>query len=136
MQYIFELNMKVRDYEVDSEGIVNNAIYLHYMEHTRHEFCEWAGLSFRQMHASGIDPVIARSEVRYLKPLSLGEHFISKIAISRRGPLFVFFQDIFTPDGEPIAKGIIEVACIENGRLTRGDVLAKAFERYFTDHDA
>ncbi|MGM9862438.1 MAG: acyl-CoA thioesterase [Muribaculaceae bacterium] len=136
MQYIFDLNMKVRDYEVDSEGIVNNAIYLHYMEHTRHEFCEWAGLSFRQMHASGIDPVISRSEVRYIRPLSLGEHFVSKIAITRRGPLFVFVQDIFTPEGEPIAKGIIEVACIEHGRLTRGDVLAKAFERYFTDHDA
>ena len=41
--YIFELPMKVRDYEVDSEGIVNNAVYLHYLEHTRHEFCEWAG---------------------------------------------------------------------------------------------
>ena len=32
--YIFELPMKVRDYEVDSEGIVNNAVYLHYLEQT------------------------------------------------------------------------------------------------------
>ncbi len=46
---IFSLEMKVRDYEVDSEGIVNNAVYLHYLEHTRHEFCQQAGLSFRQM---------------------------------------------------------------------------------------
>ena len=37
-KYMFELPMKVRDYEVDVEGIVNNANYLHYMEHTRHEF--------------------------------------------------------------------------------------------------
>ena len=37
--------IKVRDYEVDAEGIVNNANYLHYLEHTRHEFCEEAGLS-------------------------------------------------------------------------------------------
>ncbi len=29
--YIFKLPMKVRDYEVDVEGIVNNANYLHYM---------------------------------------------------------------------------------------------------------
>lgn len=34
----FELEMQVRDYECDMEGIVNNAIYQHYLEHTRHEF--------------------------------------------------------------------------------------------------
>ena len=63
--YIFKLPMKVRDYEVDVEGIVNNANYLHYMEHTRHEFCESAGLSFRDMHCRGIDPVLSRVEIRY-----------------------------------------------------------------------
>ena len=30
-QYVFELPIKVRYYEVDSEGIVNNAVYLHYL---------------------------------------------------------------------------------------------------------
>ena len=55
---IFSLEMKVRDYEVDSEGIVNNAVYLHYLEHTRHEFCQQAGLSFRQMRERGMAPVV------------------------------------------------------------------------------
>ena len=35
MKYIFETRMEVRDYECDIEGIVNNANYLHYAEHTR-----------------------------------------------------------------------------------------------------
>lgn len=34
----YELTIKVRDYEVDSQGIVNNANYLHYLEITRHDF--------------------------------------------------------------------------------------------------
>ena len=37
--YIFTYRIEVRDYEIDAEGIVNNANYLHYLEHTRHEFC-------------------------------------------------------------------------------------------------
>ena len=38
--------MMVRDYECDIEGIVNNANYLHYAEHTRHLFLQKCGLSF------------------------------------------------------------------------------------------
>ena len=34
-KYIYELKMKVRDYECDLQGIVNNANYQHYLEHTR-----------------------------------------------------------------------------------------------------
>ena len=29
--YVFSLEMQVRDYELDAEGIVNNANYLHYL---------------------------------------------------------------------------------------------------------
>lgn len=128
--YVFTLPMKVRDYEVDAEGIVNNANYLHYMEHTRHEFCEQAGMSFRDMHSRGIDPVLSRVEVRYRHPLGLGDSMLSCLNISRRGPLFVFEQDIYTPDGKSVVEGIIEVACLENGRLSRGDELAMAFAAY------
>ena len=40
MNYIFETTMEVRDYECDIQGIVNNANYLHYIEHTRHLFLQ------------------------------------------------------------------------------------------------
>lgn len=122
--------IKVRDYEVDSEGIVNNANYLHYLEHTRHEFCEAAGLSFRQMHAEGLDPVVSRIEVRYIRPLGLGDSMISKIALARRGPVFVFTQDIFTPDGQPVVRATVDIVSFENGRISRGERIAKAFEKY------
>ncbi len=128
--YIFEMPMKVRDYEVDSEGIVNNAIYLHYLEHTRHEFCHHAGLSFRDMHNSGIDPVLRKVEIEYIAPLGLGDEMVSKLRLAREGARFIFYQDIFTPDGRPVVKAVVSCVCIENGRLTRGDVLAEAFKNY------
>lgn len=130
--YIFELPMKVRDYEVDVEGIVNNANYLHYLEHTRHEFCESAGLSFREMHRNGIDPVLSRVEIDYKTPLTLGENFVSKLNIRRRGPLFVFEQDIYKTDGTPVVLAKVSVATIENGRLTRGEALAEAFKGHLS----
>ena len=129
-KYIFELPMKVRDYEVDSEGIVNNAIYLHYLEHTRHEFCESAGFTFREMHSRGIDPVLSKVEIEYKTPLRLGESMISRLALSRKGPLFVFIQDINTPEGEIVVKAKVWVATLIDGKLSRGEVLFERFKDY------
>ena len=129
-KYIFELEIAVRDYEVDVEGIVNNANYLHYLEHTRHEFCRMAGMSFRDMHARGIDPVLSKITVEYKSPLRSGDVMVSKLDIARRGPLFVFHQDIYKKDGTPVVFSKVSVATLENGRLSRGDVLADAFGKY------
>lgn len=123
--------MRVRDYEVDSQGIVNNAIYLHYLEHTRHEFCRKAGTSFRRMQAAGIDPVLRSVNITYLRPLGLGEEMVSKLALRREGARFVFIQDIYSlPDLQPVVKAEAVVVCLEGGRLTRGDVLAESFAEY------
>lgn len=131
--YIFELPIKVRDYEVDAEGIVNNANYLHYLEHTRHEFCEQAGLSFRAMRERGLTPVVSRVEIKYLHSLGLGDSMVSRLALHRRGPVFVFRQDIYTPDGTPVIKATVDIACYLNGRLSRGDALAEVFADYISE---
>ena len=49
-QYVFETEMEVRDYECDIQGIVNNANYLHYTEHTRHLYLQSLGVSFAKLH--------------------------------------------------------------------------------------
>lgn len=129
-KYMFEMKMQVRDYEVDAEGIVNNAEYLHYMEHTRHEFCRQAGCSFRQMRERGLDPVATRIEVDYKRPLRLSEEMLTCLNMHRRGPLFIFEQDIYCPDGQLAAHGIVKIACLKDGRLSRGDELAECFAQY------
>ncbi len=120
----------VRGYEVDSQGIVNNAVYLHYMEHTRHQFCREVGFSFRAMQEQGIDPVLAKVEIEYKSPLRLGDEMISCINLSRRGPLFIFNQDIYRADGVLVIKAVASVACLKNGHLCMGNELAEAFKDY------
>ncbi len=130
-KYVFELPIRVRDYEVDSQGIVNNAVYLHYLEHTRHEFCRMAGTSFRDMQQHGIDPVLRRLDIEYIHPLGLGADMVSKLAIKREGARFIFIQDIYRmPDMLPVVKANVKVVCLEQGRLTRGECLAEAFAEY------
>ena len=35
-RYLHEHSFEVRDYECDLQGVVNNAVYMHYLEHARH----------------------------------------------------------------------------------------------------
>lgn len=129
--YEYSMLMRVRDYEVDSQGIVNNAVYLHYLEHTRHEFCREAGTSFRSMQSEGIDPVLRRVDIEYLTPLRLGEEMESRLTLRRQGARFMFRQEIFRmPDGAPVVRADVTVVTLRDGRLTRGDELAEAFAKY------
>lgn len=125
--YIYRMPLKVRDYEVDSQGIVNNANYLHYLEHTRHEFCQERGVSFRDMQRQGIDPVVSKIEISYLTPLRLAETMTSCLWMERKGARFVFHQDIFNARGKQVVKALVSIVALENGRLSRGDQLAAAF---------
>ncbi len=118
----FELKMKVRDYECDTQGIVNNANYLHYMEHTRHEFLESYGVSFFKLQERRIDPVVVRIDIQYKSSLKGSEHFISRLKAAREGVKIVFFQEIYREtDNKLCCKAKVEVAVTENGKLTRGE---------------
>lgn len=127
---IFTMPMKVRDYEVDAEGIVNNAVYLHYFEHTRHEFCDETGLSFRRMRELGMSPVVREITVKYLRSLGLGDVMDSMLSLRREGPKFIFHQWIVNSEGEMVVDAEVTLVNVIDGRLTRGDELAEAFKNF------
>lgn len=129
--YIFTHEMKVRDYECDLQGVVNNANYQHYMEHARHEFLETLGVNFGKLHEDGIDAMVAKITIEYKLPLRSGDKFVIGINLQRQGAKIVFTQDLFRlSDGKLCTKGIVETICLENGRLTRGEIFDEVFKNY------
>ena len=129
--YKFSHEMKVRDYECDLQGIVNNANYQHYMEHSRHELLDKLGVNFGKLHEDGIDAMVAKITIEYKIPLRSGDKFVVGINLQRQGPKIVFYQDIYRlSDGKLCTKGIVETICVENGRLTRGEIFDEVFKGY------
>lgn len=132
-KYIYELEMKVRDYECDLQGIVNNANYQHYLEHTRHEFLTSTGVSFAALHEQGVDPVVARISLAFKTPLRSGDVFLSKLYLKKEGIKYVFYQDIYRKaDGKLALKGVVETVCVMNGRLSDSQLFDNVFAPYFT----
>ena len=120
--YCFQLEFKVRDYECDLMGVVNNSNYLRYMEHTRHEYLESLGENFAAMYANGIEAFVSRADVKYKTSLRSGDRFLSCLNVKREGVKLVFEQDIYrVSDGALSATGQVEIVVVQNGKLTRGE---------------
>lgn len=114
----FNVEFKVRDYECDVQGVVNNANYQHYLEHARHEFLLSKGISFMQLHEEGLDLVVTKVEINYKYPLKSRDHFIVRTVIQREGNVrLLFLQDIFRlPDEKPVVHARVTGVATKNGK--------------------
>jgi acyl-CoA thioester hydrolase len=72
---VFSVEFKVRDYELDMQGIVNNSVYFNYLEHARHEFLLAKGVDFAALAREKINLVVVRSELDYKASLTSGDRF-------------------------------------------------------------
>ena len=114
----FCLEFKVRDYECDIQGIVNNANYQHYFEHARHEYLLTKEISFAKFHDEGIDMIVIRVEIDYKYPLRSGDRFIVTVETQREGNIrLIFNQNIFRiSDNKLIAEAKITGVATKKGR--------------------
>ncbi len=69
----FAAYFKVRHYEMDSLGHVNNAVYLHYLEQAAYEHSAAAGFSDERTRELGGTWIVRRHEIEYLRPASAGD---------------------------------------------------------------
>ncbi len=118
--FLFSIDMKVRDYECDLQGVVNNANYQHYMEHCRHEWFESLGDNFGDMHNRGYDAFVREVKITYRKSLHSGDHFRAGLNVRREGAKIIFEQVILLPDGTIAADGEVVVVVVKDGVLTKG----------------
>jgi acyl-CoA thioester hydrolase len=101
--------MSVRDYECDLQGVVNNAVYQHYLEHARHEFLKQQGLDFAAVTRAGTNLVVIRAELDYKASLTSGDHFTVSTSVERLSRLKFLFRQHITraADGKLILAALI-----------------------------
>jgi len=88
----FQIEMQVRDYECDMQGIVNNAVYQNYLEWARHKFLRSRGVDFVELTAEGIFVMVIRAELDYKQSLRAGDNFLVSVTTRQISPLKLLFE--------------------------------------------
>ncbi|MFC9620779.1 acyl-CoA thioesterase [Streptomyces sp. NPDC056930] len=101
----FSVDVTVRGYELDTQGHLNQAVYLQYAEHARWELLRAAGLSQEKLLASGVGPVALETTVKFLRELRGGDRVrVTCQFVYGKGKTFDVAQQILKEDGTVAAQ--------------------------------
>lgn len=123
--YVWE--SEVRDYELDSQGIVNNGTYVNYFEHCRNSYAKAMGIDVGQYFKNGYNLVVAGIEVQYRHPLFAYDVFYVTADISNFTAKRIYFEQKIKRkhDNKLIAQATVSIACVDHktGRSCMPDSL-------------
>jgi acyl-CoA thioester hydrolase len=92
----FAAYFRVRHYETDAVGHVNNAVYLHYLEQAAIEHSAAVGYPLGRYLEMGTLFIVRRHEVEYLRPASPGDVLeVVTWAAKMRGPRAVRAYEVY-----------------------------------------
>jgi acyl-CoA thioester hydrolase len=91
---MYEYQLTVRGYELDSYGHVNNAVYLNYFEQARWEIFRQLDLTdhFRQ---NNMLLVVTEMQVRYSREAKLFDELVIRTGITREAPYLIFTHRMY-----------------------------------------
>ncbi|VVA94301.1 unnamed protein product [Arabis nemorensis] len=103
--------LKVRDYELDQFGVVNNAVYANYCQYGRQECLESIGVNCDEISRSGQALAIPELTIKFIAPLRSGNKFVVKTRISGTSVARIYFEQFIykIPNQERIleARGTV-----------------------------
>ena len=101
----FRVRVTVRGYELDTQGHLNQAVYLQYAEHARWECLRASGIGQDRLLAGGVGPVALEVTVRYLRELRGGDEVDVTCEFHwGEGKTFRISQEFTRADGTPVAS--------------------------------
>jgi acyl-CoA thioester hydrolase len=119
---VFSCAIRVFFYDTDAGGVVHNIAYLRWVEEGRTRLAEYLGWPLEKMLSGDVCPVVARTEIDYLRPGRLGDSLrIESRLIALRRASFDIQTDIFRVSAnqpeQKLTHAIQRLACV---RLAQG----------------
>lgn len=101
----FTVPVTVRGYELDTQGHLNQAVYVQYAEHARWELMRAAGIAQDKLLATGVGPVVLESTIKYRHELRGGDEVTVSCEFDwHSGKTFGLRQQVRKLDGTVAAE--------------------------------
>ena len=81
----YQCTLRVRSYELDGYGHVNNAVYLNYLEYARGEYLHSIGFDYNGAVAAGYGLYVARIAIDYKSPAFNGDELTITTKAVKKG---------------------------------------------------
>lgn len=109
-----QCTLRVRTYELDHNGHVNNANYLNYLEYGRHEFLKAIGFDYDAMLQEGYGVFVARIEIDYRKPALLGDELLIETWPLKKGAASGLLAQRITRGGDLVVEAKVTWAFVDS----------------------
>ncbi len=107
---------RVRGYELDSYGHMNNAVYLQYLEQARWEFTRDVSI-LNDFSASDLFLVVVETHIRYLQEARLFDYLTVETSCQVSSPFLLFHQKIHNRTlDKPAARATVKTVFINRDR--------------------
>ncbi|MEU5144449.1 MULTISPECIES: acyl-CoA thioesterase [unclassified Streptomyces] len=105
MNEAFSVPVTVRGYETDTQGHLNQSVYLNYAEHARWSMLQAAGIRQADLVARQVGPVALETTIRFRRELLAGDEVTVSCAFEwGEGKTFRIRQLITKADGTVAAE--------------------------------
>ena len=93
--------LEVYYFDTDAGGVVHNIAYLRMVEIARSQLAASLGWTLEEMNRTGLVPVVARTEIDYLKPARLGDSLLVTAELIRMEKIRSFMRFEITSAAKP-----------------------------------
>jgi acyl-CoA thioester hydrolase len=135
MARIHERQFRVRHYECDAFGHVNNANYVRYMQEAAFDASAAVGYDMARYREMGCHWLVRETEVEYLNPLRYGDSVVVKTWVadfqhvrSRRA-----YELRKADTGELVAKGMTDWVYLDTASMRPVPIPAEMMAAFFPD---
>jgi len=121
---------KVRNAEVDSQGIVHHAKYLEWMECARIKHFDLIGANLYALANQGVDLVVTSININYLKAIYADDEYEVESIIGIKKPLkYTFINRVYSKNILCVEANIVGCAIDRQTKKVNKTIITTLFEK-------